>query len=337
VNTSEPTQTCLNCKEVYAQKSHFCPNCGQNSKVSIITFKEALSDFLASLVAFDSKVFNTIPRLLFYPGRLTKEYLEGKRASQLPPFRLYLFLSIILILLLSLVMKDEKALFNVDPEESQSVMDSLNQAFQTEFFDDIDSLKQSNDSSSKNDFNIQIGGKDQEIMPLLEAANDLLDQGLSVEQIEDSILIAQPFFKRLVVKQTLKFKDQKGRGILHVLLKTSSYAMLIFLPLFALILKLLYVRRNRFYIEHVIFTLHFFSFIFFMLIFFVLINLLPVRLPGWILLFLILVYLFLSMHKVYQQSWKKTLLKLAGLMTATIIFIGPLLMILVSLVSFFFY
>lgn len=336
MNTSEPTQTCLNCKEVYALKSHFCPNCGQHSKTSIITFKEALSDFLASLVAFDSKVFNTIPRLLFYPGRLTKEYLEGKRASQLPPFRLYLFLSIILILLLSLVMKDEKALFNLDQEESEFVMDTLSQAFQTDFFSDMDSLKQSNKAGSESNFDIQVG-RNEQIGLLLNTANELFNQGLNIEQIEDSILTSQPFFVRLIVKQTLKFKEQKGRGILHVLLKTSSYAMLIFLPLFALILKLLYVRRNRFYIEHVIFTLHFFSFIFFMLIFFVLINLLPVQLPGWILSMLILVYLFLSMHKVYQQSWKKTLLKLAGLMTATIIFIGPLLMILVSLVSFFFY
>ncbi len=319
---SEPTQVCPNCNEIYAQKSHYCPNCGQHSQSSVITFKEAFSDLLSSLVSFDSKVFTTIPRLLFFPGRLTKEYLEGKRASQLSPFRLYLFLSVILILLLSLVMNEEEdSIFQVNTEQSQKVTDSLNNAIQLEFNDPAD-------STSETVLNTEF---ENNILSLIAVSNQLLKEGFTLNEVFDSILVDRSFITRIIVKQTLKYQQEEGKGMFHVFLKTSSYAMFFFLPLFALILKLLYFRRKRFYIEHFIFTLHFFSFIFFVLMFFVLLNLLPVDIPRWIMLFLILIYLFISMLRVYQQSWRKTLLKAFTLIMATTIFIGPLLVILVSL------
>lgn len=329
---------CPNCQESYAQESNFCPNCGQSKESSIITFKELVTDFLGSLVSFDSKVFTTIPKLLFKPGKLTKEYIEGKRTSQLSPFRLYLFLSIVLILLLSFAMKNDDKIFKINSEETSAIIDSLNTAIHSDSVL-IDSLNLEGEEKPKNSSiaNVNLDRNDIETLDLLNKSNKMIEQGFTIDEVADSLLSDYKFWRRFTVKQTLKLQHNDGEGMFTVFLKTSSYGMFIFLPLFALILKILYRRRKRFYIEHVIFTLHFYSFIFFILMLFVLINLVQIEIPRWIMLVIIIGYLYLSMLKVYNQSYGKTLLKCISLILTTTIFIGPLMLILVSLVSFIFY
>lgn len=329
---------CPNCNESYPEQSNFCPNCGQSKASSIITFKELVSDFLGSLVSFDAKVFTTIPKLFFRPGKLTKEYVEGKRESQLSPFRLYLFLSVVLILLLSTLMKNDDQLFKINSGETSAIIDSLNAAINADSVL-LDSLNSVGAKMPKNSSiaNVNLDSDDIETLDLLDKSNKMIENGFTIDEVTDSLLSDYKFWRRFTVKQTLKLQHNQGEGMFRVFLKTSSYGMFIFLPLFALILKILYRRRKRFYIEHVIFTLHFFSFIFFVLMLFALINLIQIELPKWIMLLIILGYLYLSMLKVYNQSWGKTLLKCISLVLTTTIFIGPLMLILVSLVSFIFY
>ena len=82
------------------------------------------------------------------------------------------------------------------------------------------------------------------------------------------------------------------------------------MPLAALLLKLFYVRRKRFYIEHLVHTLYLHSFIFLIMTLYTLLHLF---LPGGILftiLFLAsITYFFISMKRVYGQSRMKTVLK----------------------------
>ena len=92
--------------------------------------------------------------------------------------------------------------------------------------------------------------------------------------------------------------------------------LFLLLPVFALLLKLLYVRRKQFYfVDHAILSLHYFSFIFLLLILSVFILdkifntafFVQVSVP-WIFL-----YLLLAMKKLYGQTWGKTLLKFFAL------------------------
>ena len=82
------------------------------------------------------------------------------------------------------------------------------------------------------------------------------------------------------------------------------------MPLAALLLKLFYIRRKRFYMEHLVHTLYLHSFIFLVMTIYTLLHLL---LPGGILftiLFLAsLSYFFISMKRVYGQSGMKTIFK----------------------------
>lgn len=332
-------KVCPNCQESFSESYNFCPNCGQDNVPSTITFKELVSDFLGSLISFDAKVFTTIPKLLFKPGKLTKEYIEGKRQSQLSPFRLYLFLSVILILLLTFTMKDNSNMFNFDSDKISQSLDSLNMIIKTDSTIDVDSLK-SLSFAANNDSNgtkVSFSNADIEELEALNTANKMIKQGYTLDEVSDSLLQDFGLWRRISLKQALKLQHREGAGMLGVFVKTASYGMFLFLPLFALLLKLFYVRRKRLYIEHFIFTLHFYSFIFFLFILFILIRLIPINIPWWIMLSIILIYLYIAMFKVYNQSWIKTFFKQMALLFTTIAIIGPLMMLLVLLVSFFFY
>ena len=93
--------------------------------------------------------------------------------------------------------------------------------------------------------------------------------------------------------------------------KNISYALFILMPAFALILRLLYIRRKRYYIEHLVFALNMHSFA--LLVFSVLIVLKMVFPSGRelfnILLVLLPVYLGSGMKRFYGQAWFKTITK----------------------------
>lgn len=100
--------------------------------------------------------------------------------------------------------------------------------------------------------------------------------------------------------------------------------MLLLLPLFALLLKLVYVFRRRLYMEHLIVALHSHAFLFAALMLVVLLTLLKGWLAvhagwaadgiGWVRLALLVwipVYLLLMQKRIYRQGWPMTVLKYA--------------------------
>jgi len=99
-------------------------------------------------------------------------------------------------------------------------------------------------------------------------------------------------------------------------------------PFFALILKLLYMRCNRYYVEHLVFSFHVHTFIFLFL-------LVPVFISRWfivlLIIFAILLYLFTAMKRVYNQSFLKTLLKMCILLFIYLLSAVPAFMTLVFL------
>ena len=72
----------------------YCAGCGQFDAQPDPSLRELLADAWESLTNVDGKVTVTLRTLLLRPGRLTAEYLAGRRARYLPPFRLYLICSV---------------------------------------------------------------------------------------------------------------------------------------------------------------------------------------------------------------------------------------------------
>jgi len=87
--------------------------------------------------------------------------------------------------------------------------------------------------------------------------------------------------------------------------------MFFLLPLVALILKLLYIRRKKYYIDHLIFSVHVHSFVFILLILAALIHIAGSRseVINALVFFISLFYLFVALKRVYQQGYFKTMFK----------------------------
>lgn len=82
---------CTNCEHPVG--GNFCANCGQSTKNIRISLAGLFSEVLDTYFNLNSKLFLSIKPLLFKPGQLTLAFIEGKRVSFLPPFRMYIVFS----------------------------------------------------------------------------------------------------------------------------------------------------------------------------------------------------------------------------------------------------
>jgi hypothetical protein len=101
MNLTENTLTarCKNCDAILAGR--YCANCGQRADVHVPSTRELLHEALEGLTHSDSRLWRTLLLLCFRPGVLTEEFLAGRRAISLPPFRLYLIISVAFFLIVS--------------------------------------------------------------------------------------------------------------------------------------------------------------------------------------------------------------------------------------------
>ncbi len=91
---------CANCEApLYGQ---YCGACGQRARDRIISLWELLRDAAGDLFELDSRLWRTLIPLSTRPGMLTADYLRGRRARYMPPFRTYLVLSLLFFVASSL-------------------------------------------------------------------------------------------------------------------------------------------------------------------------------------------------------------------------------------------
>ena len=99
----------------------------------------------------------------------------------------------------------------------------------------------------------------------------------------------------------------------------APQVVFVLLPIFALLLKLVYLRSKNYYIEHIVFSFYFHSYVYLILLFIVLLNS-----TGWpfvsdyadVLFLAIPLNLYQGMKRVYRQSGGRTLIKFSLLTSA---------------------
>ncbi len=91
---------CKNCDAVLVGR--YCANCSQVADVHVPTTAELMHELMEGLTHSDSRLWRTLQYLWLKPGRLTQEFVAGRRVAFLPPFRLYLVLSIIFFFIASI-------------------------------------------------------------------------------------------------------------------------------------------------------------------------------------------------------------------------------------------
>jgi hypothetical protein len=89
---------CRNC-DAYAP-DYFCPHCGQETNEHSPSAREFVHEFVLHYFAAEGRLWRTLGALAFHPGRLTIEYLRGRKRKYVLPLRLYLTVSVVFFLLL---------------------------------------------------------------------------------------------------------------------------------------------------------------------------------------------------------------------------------------------
>lgn len=79
---------CTDCGEAVA--GNFCANCGQPTHVHR-TLLHLVEEVLHGVMHFDARIWRTLPLLALNPGRLTREWIQGRRTRYVSPLAMFLF------------------------------------------------------------------------------------------------------------------------------------------------------------------------------------------------------------------------------------------------------
>lgn len=83
-----PGTPCANCATPL--QGPWCHACGQSAEDLHRSTLRLIAEAVEGLFHFDGRLWRTVPDLMIRPGRLTRRYLDGHRAPQVPPLRLFL-------------------------------------------------------------------------------------------------------------------------------------------------------------------------------------------------------------------------------------------------------
>ncbi len=114
---------CPNC--LASLRGPFCSECGQHQRDLDRPFREVVGEGLSTLVAFDTRIGKTLEPLIRRPGMLTTEFLEGRRARYVHPFKLYFAFSLVFFLVFSfssysIVHTNEPGIISIGTSGSES-------------------------------------------------------------------------------------------------------------------------------------------------------------------------------------------------------------------------
>lgn len=273
---------CLNCGTIV--QGRYCQVCGQENIVPHEGFWHMAKHFFYDITHFDSKFFDTLKLLLFKPGFLSKEYVKGRRAGYLHPVKMYVFTSAVFFLIFfSLIGTSGLKISTEQPlgkEARIALVKDLEEEAKTDTSSSIrkqiDLLKDTSHAVTAGDL-IKIDGKAGfTFINFTGAASkfksvaeyDSTQKLLSVEQRDGWL---RRTFKKREIELSQKYGSDPSTGVrkfYNDFLHKLPYLLFVSLPLFALFLKLLYIRRKEFfYFDHGIFSIHHYIFTFILLLF----------------------------------------------------------------------
>ena len=297
----------------------WCGQCGQGAVDYRRSFRHVVADVLESFLNWDSKFFTTIALLILKPWRLTNEFLSGKRVRYVNPLRLYLLASILFFFAVNygargLRLEPGK----LNPKDRAELEADLKKTdLPPAAREELEALLRESPLPSSSS---SMAPSPATNVPSPSPAPETDKQKREYGKIGD-----RPFVMFDEAKSTTPFerwiesraKEKMGEHgtkmglFIATLFSNLPYMMLCCIPLFALVLKVLYVRRHIFYIDHLIYALHIHTFAYtgIMLIVLATIGLnrtAPGPIAGWIIALLwiaFVVQIFLSIRRVYRQGW----------------------------------
>lgn len=385
---------CTNCGTPL--QGEWCHVCGQSSKNVLRHLPGLVEDAADVLLNLDGRVARTLPMLYFFPGRLTREYLAGRRIRYITPFRLMFVLCLMSFFFLHAVLKldlgpasaDRSAFASAQtpqavlqqldtlsaqlddtgkvPVKTPGVKDVVDMSRHALAFAALQRMQQvlpdhapTAAQAARIDAleRLSLSGADstasleRRLATSLAVTDALVPPG--AERDRRHRLLQQRAGARLARLHAARTgpKARDGKAQAHGLeawfqrrvqrLKTNAMrmngsaadrdmlvgqifsalpqSMLVLVPVFALVLQLLYLFHHRLYMEHLIVSLHSHAFLFLSLLLLIGLEALRGVLPGWaampvgwlrtLVWLWIPVYLLLMQKRVYAQGWGLTLFK----------------------------
>jgi hypothetical protein len=291
-----PERPCLNCGD--ATYGNYCPTCGQRKVDVRISLRGMLREVMDDQLSLNSTLPRTLAALFFHPGHLTREYVQGRIMRYIPPFRLYLVSSLVFFIILPLV---------ADPGEMTRGADSGTRA---------DSVRAARTADSVLLVHARRTGEDTLALARAMArshanpSQNNLRFGPEPEKVPPILKPLARRMKRTEARLKAMPQQEALRTLITAFEDNAPIGVFVMMPLFALILKLLYVRRKRFYVEHFVFALHVHAFAFLTGVVLMLssIGLVDAAIMIWF-----MVYLFMALKRVYGQGAVRTFLKYVAL------------------------
>lgn len=285
MSTPSALEQCRNCDTPL--QGEYCHQCGQQNQQYLRSIFAVVGNLFGEIGHWDSRFYRTLSGLMLRPGFLSKEFVNGRHASYVPPLRLYFFISLIAFLVLSLT---------IDYEAMT--------APGTEVTLPADAEQPAGASAAKPTappMSIDFGDARISLPFLGEADQEKLNE------------------KMIYLSQNPKILVQK-------LVSLAPQIILLMMPFWALYLKIIYIFKRHYYLEHLTVALHTHAFLLLSLTILTGMSQMADWLTGrtgiavfdqisdWtenILLMWMATYMLFTQKIFYNQGWGRTLIKFA--------------------------
>lgn len=318
-----PLRPCLNCGDTTV--GNFCPVCGQRKVEVRVSLRRMVLEVLDDQFSISSALPRTIGALLFRPGQLTREYMGGRIARYIPPFRLYLASSVVFFLVLSSVPRLEPTVYThgsgiqigvSDPEAGEQAARAARGGPAAPVVPTPSGTVRTTGGALRPPPPVPPGGgwgKDMKVQTGIAELDSLGNERL------DRLRMLPP---QMAVRQVLKD-----------FMEHAPQMMFVLLPVFAGVLKLLYLRSRRFYVEHFVFSLHLHAFAY--LHYLLMMAVAGLGAPAGAVALLgmwPLIYVYAALKRVYAQGWLVTGAKYVtlGLTWVTLLAVATVVTLLVT-------
>lgn len=307
---------CENCRTPLL--GSFCHQCGQSDRSLDLNLGAFAREWLGSVFGFDGRVWRTLALLLRRPGRLSHEYLQGRRASYVSPLRLYFFISLAAFLILTAT---DTPLMNASDGGIDGSGISLN-VEGTDLEDKLTAVRELQpepDSATPSEFS--------------PAPEDLDSPAEAAEAAPEEETGGFETAAEKVAEKAIETAVNDNEKLSKEFARNLPKAVFFLVPFYALLLKLFFRRRYRSFLQHLVVSLHLHATAFVLITLGHLVDVIAAlgkpesdlgqSMAGLILL----IHTFMALRRVYGDRRRVLLAKYAVLSMAHITALGLVMMI----------
>lgn len=302
-----PGTPCANCSTPL--QGAYCHGCGQLAEDFHKSIFLLVLESIESFFHFDGRLWRTLPKLAWKPGELTRSYLDGKRAPQIPPFRLFLVLLLVAFL---------AGHFASGPKKEQLKAETVPVELSVRAGADVGETAADVKRAIETDPTLSPARREQALENMTRAEGRLKETGLGDVKLDATADSAKAKAVEHWIQTRVKAIQDDPERFLLVLEIWAHRVAVLMLPMAALFLTILFAFQRRFYVfDHLVFSMHSLSFQLLLLTTVMLLSA-AIGPAAWWLALLTPVHLFMHMRGVYSTGVLSTLVRMSGLFLMTV-------------------